>query len=36
VPVAGTSQANDNCGTLTLDQVGTKGQDAGATEAECW
>jgi type IV pilus assembly protein PilE len=28
-------QANDSCGTLTMDEVGQKGQTAG-TIAECW
>lgn len=30
------SMANDKCGTLTLANTGAKGQDAGATLAECW
>lgn len=28
-------QANDTCGDLSLDQAGTKGQDAGTVD-ECW
>lgn len=31
-PIAGTSQANDSCTSLTLDQVGTKG----GTGTNCW
>jgi len=31
-PIAGTSQANDSCTSLTLDQVGTKG----GTGINCW
>lgn len=30
------SMANDSCGTLTLSNTGAKGQDAGASLAECW
>lgn len=34
VPTGG--QANDRCGTLTLNEKGQKGQAAGRTVAECW
>ena len=30
------AMANDKCGTMTLAHTGAKGQDAGATLAECW
>ena len=30
------SMADDKCGTLTLSNTGAKGQDAGATLADCW
>ena len=30
------SMANDKCGTLTLANTGAKGQDAGASMADCW
>lgn len=30
------SMATDSCGTLTLSNTGAKGQDAGATLADCW
>lgn len=33
-PVGGTSQADDRCGTLTVNQAGTKWHSAG-TDAEC-
>lgn len=29
-------QANDRCGTLTINQAGTKGQASGMTNADCW
>ncbi len=32
VPVPKSSQAGDSCGTLTIDQAGTKGPD----HADCW
>lgn len=35
VPVAGSPQASDSCGTLTLDQAGTKGVSK-STVAACW
>ncbi|MCH8550509.1 MAG: type IV pilin protein [Natronospirillum sp.] len=34
VPNANTVQANDSCGTLTLNQAGTRGADD--TVTECW
>lgn len=34
VPVG--AQANDRCGTLTLDNAGTKGQASGQTVDTCW
>ena len=34
VPVAGGPQASDNCGTLTLNQAGTKG--SGGDVGTCW
>ncbi|PKQ42848.1 MULTISPECIES: type IV pilin protein [Pseudomonas] len=30
------SMEDDKCGTLTLSNTGAKGQDAGATLADCW
>lgn len=36
VPVDGSGQANDKCGTLTLNQAGAKGQASGMTNADCW
>ena len=38
-PIAGTSQANDDCGSLTLTNTGVKGVIplvGGLTEADCW
>ena len=38
-PIAGTSQANDDCGSLTLTNTGVKGVIpivSGLTEADCW
>ncbi len=38
-PVAGRDQANDKCGTLTLDHKGVQGvsgADAGVTARDCW
>ncbi|PIE83392.1 MAG: type IV pilin [Candidatus Contendobacter odensis] len=38
-PVAGSAQANDKCGTLTLDEAGVKGISGaapGVTVADCW
>lgn len=38
-PIAGTSQASDSCGALTLDQAGKRGAAGGvvaATVAKCW
>jgi type IV pilus assembly protein PilE len=38
-PIAGTDQANDRCGTLTLTQTGAKGiigAAAGVTVSDCW
>jgi len=38
-PRAGTPQASDSCGALTLDQAGTRGAAGGAdaaTVAKCW
>lgn len=35
-PVEGSGQANDKCGTLTLNQAGEKGQKEGMTNADCW
>lgn len=34
-PVAGTSQARDRCGNLSIDQSGRKGNSAG-NYADCW
>lgn len=34
VPTGG--QANDKCGTLTINQAGAKGQKSGMTNADCW
>lgn len=34
VPISGTSQANDVCATLTIDQTGQKGTSSGRTD--CW
>jgi len=36
VPVSGSAQATDKCGTLTINQAGTKGQKTGMTNADCW
>ncbi|WPL19266.1 Serogroup C1 [Thiorhodovibrio winogradskyi] len=33
-PVTGSAQANDTCGTLTINQMGQKGSDG--TASECW
>ena len=36
-PVSGSGQANDKCGTLSINQAGTKSQTGtGMTNAECW
>lgn len=35
-PVAGSAQAADRCGTLSINQAGVKGQKSGMTNAECW
>lgn len=35
VPVSAGPQANDACGTLTIDQTGLKGQSSGSV-ADCW
>jgi type IV pilus assembly protein PilE len=35
VPIAGSSQVKDTCGTLTITQAGVRGQFAG-TVATCW
>ena len=35
VPVAGTGQASDQCGTLTLNEKGVRSQSSGTT-SKCW
>jgi type IV pilus assembly protein PilE len=35
VPIAGTAQADDKCGTLTLDNKGQRGASGGTVSA-CW
>ncbi len=36
VPITGTAQANDQCGTLTISNTGAKGQATGKTVDDCW
>ena len=36
VPITGTAQANDKCGTLTITNAGVKGQATGKTVDDCW
>ncbi len=35
-PVAGGSQAEDRCGSLSIDQAGAKGETGAASYEECW
>ncbi len=35
-PVAGTDQANDRCGNLTITQAGVQGNSAGLPQNDCW